>query len=323
MLNEIDLSRADLNLLVLFEAVFEEAHVGRAAHRLSLSPSAVSHGLGRLRRLLNDPLFLRTPKGVIPSDRAKDLAPSIAEVLRRVRSVISNAEPFNPATSVRRMVIGAPDGVSAVFLRPLLADLGINAPGIDIGIRQLLPIAGETLADRAWRTAFSDLETRALDIAVIPSEDVPVRFEKRVLYAEDFVLAMRADHPFQQEPTKSTYCESRHLVVSQTGDSHGFVDEILAQDGLARRVALTVPNFMFACAILPETDLLCAIPRQFAALYAEHFGLAIEDPPLPLGRFQLNALVPKMALMDAGLSWLFERLIAAGGRVQFARRLSE
>ena len=70
MLNEIDLSRADLNLLTLFEVVLRERHVGRAAARLNLSPSAVSHGLKRLRLLLNDPLFLRTPKGVVPTARA-------------------------------------------------------------------------------------------------------------------------------------------------------------------------------------------------------------------------------------------------------------
>lgn len=66
MLNKIDLSRVDLNLLGLFEVVLEERHVGRAAERLHLSPSAVSHGLGRLR-LVNDPLFSRTPKGVVPT----------------------------------------------------------------------------------------------------------------------------------------------------------------------------------------------------------------------------------------------------------------
>ena len=95
-------------------------HVGRAADRLNLSPSAVSHGLGRLRRLLNDPLFLRTPKGVVPTARAIDLAEPIADILARVRSVISTSEPFDPATSTRRFTIGAPDGVSAVFLPPLL-----------------------------------------------------------------------------------------------------------------------------------------------------------------------------------------------------------
>src|SRR4029077_20232028 len=130
MLNEIDLSRADLNLLVLFEAVLEERHVGRAAERLNLSASAVSHGLGRLRRLLRDPLFLKTPKSVVATSSAAELAEPIAEILARVRRVVASAEPFDPGKSTRRFVIGMPDGFS-VFLPPLLAEIARNAPGID------------------------------------------------------------------------------------------------------------------------------------------------------------------------------------------------
>src|SRR3990170_3217726 len=123
MLNEINLARADLNLLTLFEAILGERHVGRAAARLNLSPSAVSHGLKRLRRLLNDPLFLRTPKGVVPTARATELAEPVAEVLAGVRNVISSAEAFDPAKSARRFVIAAPDGISSVILHPLLTML--------------------------------------------------------------------------------------------------------------------------------------------------------------------------------------------------------
>src|SRR5688572_31759706 len=179
MLNAIDLSRTDLNLLVLFEVVLEEGHVGRAADRLKLTPSAVSHGLARLRRLLNDPLFLKTPKGVVPTDRATELAAPIAEILAQIRSVISTAEPFDPAKSTRRFTIGAPDGVSALFVPPVLAELRRNAPGIDISIRQLLPAPEETSPDRLWRSAFVELEARAMDIAIIPFGGIPARFERR------------------------------------------------------------------------------------------------------------------------------------------------
>lgn len=316
MLNEIDLSRTDLNLLVLFEAVFAERHVGRAAERLRLSPSAVSHGLGRLRRMLNDPVFLKTPKGVIPSQRAESLAPAIAAVLEQMRSIVAQSEPFNPATSTRRFVIGAPDGVSAVFLHPLLAQITAEAPGLDIGIRQLLPAPDEIALDRAWRGAFTDLETRALDIAVIPIDSAPLRFTVRTLYNEDFVLAMRPDHPFRSKPTLESYCDSGHLVVSLTGDPRGFVDEVLAREGRSRRVQLTVPNFIFACAILADTDLICAIPRRFAAIHAARFGLVTEDPPLPLGTFPLSAFATNAALGDDGVSWLLDRLEYVGTLVE-------
>src|SRR4030095_13671799 len=164
MLNNIDLSRADLNLLALFEVVLEERHVGRAADRLRLTPSAVSHGLGRLRRMLNDPLFLRTPKGVVPTARATELAGPIAEVLARVRRVIATAAPFDPSTSTRRFAIGAPDGISAVVLRPLVVALGRGAPRIDMSARQTRPSPA-----RVGEPALADLEARAMDIAIIPS----------------------------------------------------------------------------------------------------------------------------------------------------------
>ncbi|RWK60484.1 LysR family transcriptional regulator [Mesorhizobium sp.] len=308
MLNKIDLSRTDLNLLVLFEIVHEERHVGRAAEKLNLTPSAVSHGLGRLRRLLNDPLFVRTPKGVVPTARAMELASPIADVLARVRSVISTAEPFDPANSTRRFTIGAPDGVAAVFLPPLLAELGRAAPGIDIGVRQLLPTPGETSPERAWRSAFADLEAGAMDIAVIPSGHIPTRFHARSLYNEDFVLAMQAGHPFADDPTLERYCEMKHLVVSFTGDPHGFVDEVLATQGFSRRIALTVPSFMFALSVLADTDLISALPKRFVAMHAARFGVVSLEAPLPLTTFQLNAIAPTAAMMDAGLAWIFDLL---------------
>jgi DNA-binding transcriptional LysR family regulator len=308
MLNSIDLARIDLNLLVLFEVVLTERHVGRAAERLHLSPSAVSHGLGRLRRLLNDPLFLRTPKGVVPTNRATDLAQSIADVLARVRSVISTAEPFDAARSTRRFTIGAPDSVSAVFLPPLLAELRQRAPGIDISVRQLLPTPGETSPARAWRTAFDDLESRAMDIAIIPSDDVPPRFERRCIYEEDFVVAMRTGHAFADDPTLKRYCEMQHLVVSDSGDPYGFVDEWLAKQGRSRRIALTVPNFMFALAVIAETQLISALPRKFAVMHGARFKVLSVDAPLPLPHFRLNAIAPKVAMMDGGVAWIFDRL---------------
>jgi DNA-binding transcriptional LysR family regulator len=308
MLNEIDLSRADLNLLGLFEVVLQERHVGRAADRLKLTPSAISHGLGRLRRLLNDPLFLRTPRGVAPTARATDLAAPVADILARVRNVIATATPFDPARSTRRFTIAAPDSVSAVFLPPLLAALRDRAPGIDVSLRQLLPAPGETSPERAWRMAFTDLEARAMDVVVIPSNDIPPRFARRCVLEEDFVIAVRAGHPFADDPTLERYCGMQHLVVSNDGDPYGFVDQRLARQGRARRIALTVPNFMFALAVIADTDLISALPRRFVATHAARFGVVGLDAPTPLPGFRLNAVVPKVAMMDAGVAWLFDLL---------------
>ncbi len=201
-----------------------------------------------------------------------------------------------------------------MVLPPLLARLRKSAPGIDISTGQLLPTPGDISPERAWRFAFADLEARAMDIAVIPFDDIAPRFHHRTLYEEDFVVAMRAGHPFAKAPTLDCYCEMQHLVVSHTGDAYGFVDEILARQGRSRRIAMTVPNFMFALAVVAETDLITALPRRFAAMYASRFDVVTMEAPLPHGRFRLNAIAPKAAMMDAGLAWFFDVLAGTGDR---------
>src|SRR5215510_15167593 len=124
MLNASQLARVDINLLVLFHVVLEEGHVGRAADRLRLTSSAVSHGLARLRRLLEDPLFLRTPKGIVPTARALALRVPVAEILSLVQGVLHTAVPFDPATSRRRFIVGAPDAVLASTASTLLELIG-------------------------------------------------------------------------------------------------------------------------------------------------------------------------------------------------------
>lgn len=296
MLNEIDLSRADLNLLVLFETVLEERNVGRAAERLNLSASAVSHGLGRLRRLLNDPLFLKTPKGVVPTERARELAAPIGDILARVRSVISTAEPFEPARSRRRFTIGTSDGFS-VFLPPLLDEIARKAPGIDLVVRHM-----------QMETAFSDLDGRLIDVAIAPFYELPARFAAQRLYEEEFVVAARSGHPFSKKPTLENYCRMQHLLVAPRGDPSGVVDELLASRGLSRRVALAVPNFLLAIDLLTKTELVCVLPKRFVEMHAARFAVGTAKLPLDLGASSIQAVVPKSALMDVGLVWLLDVL---------------
>jgi DNA-binding transcriptional LysR family regulator len=302
MLNKTNLARIDLNLLVLFEAVLEELHVGRAAARMHISPSAVSHGLGRLRRLLNDPLFLRQPKGVVATERARQLAAPVADILERTRQVMENAGKFDPAKSARRFMIGAPDAASAVLLPPLLADMRRDAPGIDLGVRNLVG---------RFDSALNELDQRVIDVALLPLADVPARFVTRTLYDEDFVIVRRVGHPIGKRLTLARYCAALHLVVSVSGDPHGMVDEFLAERGMKRRVVLTVSNFSQALAIVAESDLVAAMPRRFVARHAKRFEVVSSEPPAPFMSSPIRAIVPRVATTDGGLSWLLGMLESA------------
>ena len=265
-------------------------------------------GVGVHQGLLNDPVFLRTPRGVTPTDRALELSAPIADLLGRVRRVLAVAAPFDPATSTRRFTIGAPDGAMVVLLPALLGALTRQAPGLDLATRQILPIRGENSPERAWREVFGSLDAREVDVAVIPSDVVPARFDQRCLYEEDFVIALRRGHRLHRRQTLEGYCEQRHLVVSEDGDPYGFVDALLAREGRLRRVALTVPNFMFALAMLADSDYVCALPRRLVALHGARFGVKAIEAPFPMPRFRLNAVVPQVALLDPGIAWLLERM---------------
>jgi DNA-binding transcriptional LysR family regulator len=300
MLKKIDLSRTDLNLLVLFEMVLRERHVGRAAAQLNLSASAVSHGLGRLRRLLNDPLFLKNPKGVVPTARAAQLAEPIADILTRARGVVASSQRFDPLKSKRRFIIGAPDAITAVTLPSLLRALARQAPGVDLSVRALMP-----------QNALAALDAHDIDIAIAPLGDIPPRFAFSELYIEDFVIAMRAGHPLAKGLTLERYCAASHLVVSMSGDPYSPVDEQLKQHGLSRRLALSVPSFLFALSVVSETDLVAALPRMLVRKYASRFPATYAEPPAPLAPMlhsKIRAIVPKAALMDTGTAWLFDLL---------------
>lgn len=309
MVNPAHLTRLDLNLLVVFQVVLEERHVGRAAARLSLTSSAVSHGLGRLRSAFEDPLFLRTPKGVVPTARASELATPIADILSRVSHVVENAARFDPATSSRRFTIGAPDAVSAVILPRLISDLRRNAPRIDVSMRHVFP-----------QHSLEELESRAVDLVITPVEDIPKRFAARLIAEEDFVIAGRSGHPFFKRPTLDNYCEQQHILASVSGEPKGFVDIELERIGRSRRIAVVVPHFMMALAALTGTDLVSALPRSLVQAQGARFGLTSVAAPLRLVTSPLHAVVPQVALMDTGLAWLLDRVERAAEVMRAGRR---
>jgi len=304
---ELDLSRIDLNLLVLFEAVMAEQHVARTAKRLHVSPSAVSHGLARLRQTLNDPLFLKHPKGVVPTARAMELASPISEILERVRLVVSSAEGFDPTQSTRRFTIGAPDAVFPVIAPPLLAALAKEAPRIDLSLCTVLP-----------QQALASLDAREVDLSIQPLVEIPPRFTATPLYEEEFAIAIRQGNPLGMRLTLAQYCAASHVLVSATGDPFGNVDIELRKLGRSRRVAATAPSFIAALALVSETDLISAVPK-LSTIYAARFGVNLVSPPAPLkplGRASLRLVATKSAMADGGVAWLFDMVVQCTRRLR-------
>ena len=201
----------------------------------------MSHGLNRLRFLLNDPLFLRTPKGMTPTARALELAESIADILARVRRVVATAEPFDPARSGRRFMIGAPDGTAAVLLPPLLWEIQRTAPRIDIGMRHVLR-----------DTAIAELDAHLVDIVMVSLDEIPARF-----VPQDHFRRRLCDC-IARWPSLRGSADTGQLLRHETprGVDHRRtappIDDLLAHEDRSRRVALTVPNFMLALRCSPR-----------------------------------------------------------------------
>jgi DNA-binding transcriptional LysR family regulator len=301
MLHEIDLHRVDLNLLVLLNVLVKERHVGRAATQLNLSPSAVSHALGRLRRLLNDQLFVRHPKGLNPTERALALAEPVAEILDRARTVFAEARPFDPASSRRRFVIGAVEGIGPVVVPGLVAAVSRLSPGIVLAVRSVFP---HDVAER--------LDRRAIDLALTPLLSPPARFATRDLYVDEFVVAVRVGHPYLNRPSLDAYCQATHLLVAQ-GDDRGHIDDALHAIGVNRSIGLSVPSAVWALNILAETDLLAALPRRLVARYSSSFGVTFTELPFKMYSDTIGVVMPKAALNDTGLQWLVAEI---GGAVK-------
>ena len=308
-MNETKLSRIDMNLLLVFALLHEERKAGRVAERLHLTPSAVSHALRRLRSTFDDPLFLPTPKGLTPTARADQLAPLINDIMARAEALAATTAPFDPATSSRRFRLGAIDTALATLLPSMMDKLSRAAPGVDLSVLALLPGPEATGPENAWLPFVAMLDRRELDVVVLPWTPPSPRMEVRHLYDEQFVTAYRRGHPFGRQPDVEGFARSNHVLVSANGDPSGFVDRALAQQGLIRRVALTVPSFHDALDVISRTNLIGAVPRSFAALHAEALRLDFAELRLPQPPSPMSAIVPKAAIADRGIAWLLDLMV--------------
>jgi DNA-binding transcriptional LysR family regulator len=252
----------DLNLLIVFDAVMQERSVTRAGGRIGLSQPAVSHALGRLRHMLKDELFIRTPEGMVPTPRAEQLA----EPLRRALSDMQLAlepESFVPSEASRRFDI-AVNNYAAVVLAPSIVTSVISAaPGIGLDLRPAGLRDMPALLDRGEH-----------DLAIGTFDDVGERFARAPLVEDSFVVAMRRDHPaLRRELTAEALAGVPHLEISSSGEDSSFVDRWLDARGLARNIAHRAPR-LSAAAILSTTDMVTVLSRRLAEHWMRMYGLS-------------------------------------------------
>jgi DNA-binding transcriptional LysR family regulator len=248
------LAKIDLNLLTAFVALMQERHVGRAAARLSITQSAMSKRLGRLRAMFNDDIFVRTGEGVAPTAKALEIEGPLLAGLRQIEAVFSSQRGFVPDTVERVFRFAGNDLFAAVFAPALIARLGREAPGISLSIRQL---------QRA--EMIEALERGDIDFAVTVLPDLPGFLRKADLKYDGFVCLVSAHHPrIRDSMSLEQYVVERHMLVSLAGDFHGAIDRLLEERGLSRRIVVSQPYHVAAPAIIAATELMVTLPRSVA-----------------------------------------------------------
>ena len=326
----MSIGRMDLNLLKVFDAVFEDRNLVLAGRRLNLSQSAVSHALTRLRELVGDDLFMRTGKGMMPTARATVMAPALRDALRRIETTLG-VEPFSPGQSTRRFVIAANDHVTAVIVAPLMRELQKVAPGIDLVIR---PSTRLDLAEQ--------IDLGRIDLAIGIFSQVPARLNARTLLSQGEAILMRKGHPASRRKlTLRDIARYPLVTISVGGQEEGAVDGFILERGLARqsemfdrqslqealaeiqqtpRLRVTVPHSLAIPALLQGSEMLSIVPMSLARALTRTSELLLRQTPYRAGAATMRAVWHRRADNDVAHLWLRDMVAAVAKEASKADR---
>ncbi len=295
----VRLADLDLNLLVTLDALIVEQSARRAAARLGVTQSAVSHALRRLRQSLGDPLLIRTPRGMVPTARAERLAGPLRRWLAELDVTLRDETPFDPRKAQRAFSLSAADATASVVLPALMRHLAAHAPGLELLV--YAPAA----------RAFEALESGALDLALGVFPEAPAPYRRQALYKQKFVCLLRQGHPATRRPfTLARYLELSHVSVAPTGTPTNVVDDALAALGHRRHVALVVSHFLVAPAVVAETDLALLVPERIGRHFAARLPLDVLPPPIALEGFTVAQLWHERSHRDPAHAWLRQALVS-------------
>ena len=294
-----NLRRTDLNLFVVFSAIYDEGNITRAAEALSVTQPAVSNNIARLREIFDDPLFVRVKGGVSPTPLARDLIGPVRQALRILDKTINNLEVFNPRTSERTIRISMGDLAEVIILSPLVQ--AIRAESAGITLHNFLSSRSKTLAK---------LSSGEIDFAIEPVELNGPNLNSHRLVSDHFVCVLRKGHPLtNQDLSIEGYIGLDHIQVSSRPWGAGLIDMVLSKLKSSRRVAVRVQHYLMTPKLLRESDMAITVPGAFARrIYGEeHFQLL----PLPFRAPPLELWLHWHASAedDPANRWLRERLL--------------
>ncbi|MDH4609018.1 LysR family transcriptional regulator [Pseudomonas sp. BN102] len=297
------LRRLDLNLLLVFDALYRHRSVTTAAAELAISASAFSHALGRLREALNDELFIRQGNRMHPTHRAELLVEPLTVALKALAEGLGQWEPFVPASSQRTFTFAATDYTAFALLPALMRRLQRQAPGIRVRLVQ---------SER--KVSIEDLASGRIDFALGYSEGrdrLPSGVETLDWLTDQYLVIASRDHPrVRNQLDLAGYLHERHVVVTPWNETSGAIDHVLDGMGLQREVAVQLPTVMAAPFIVGATELLMTVPGHAARTLQQVAGVELYPAPFEIPPYALRLYShAKYARSDAH-AWMLEQLRA-------------
>ena len=309
--------KVDLNLFRLLEALYEERSATRAAERLFITPSAVSHSLRRLRRMLNDELFTRGPHGMVPTPRAHEVARQLRVLLPQLGEIVSPLE-FNPIKSDRHFRVACFPYLVTTLMPEIAADLAKTAPGVHLDVKLL------------YDTVVDDLDGGGLDAALGHFRRVPPRLIAEELFQDRYVVVLPANHPAatrrltlkalaripyidisienqaDNSPVGFDMRQGLERLVVQSGIAAA--EEALLKAGLQRVVRGRMPDSVSAMAMAARTDAISLVPETAARRFAKHFGLVVREAPFAIPPLAIQMLTHARFGEKTATRWLRSRI---------------
>lgn len=298
-----ELRNFDLNLLVAFEMLMRERSVSRAAEKMFITQSAMSHVLHRLRQQLDDPVLVKTSHGMQPTERALALIGPVTKILRETEQLLKPPANFDPAASQRRFVLAATDYLELLLIPPLINRIMPLAPEIDIHVQRTGPtFPGDSLENNSIDMVLG------FEVILEP----PAQFNYIKLFDDNMACLVRKDHPLahEQDFNLEKYLTANHLLISRTGSNLGLIDAWLAKRKLDRRIGLIVPHFLSAPLIVAQTDLVLSLPLRVAQQFKAFAPLKILPLPIGLPAFNLIMIWHPLRDKDPGHFWLREQIVS-------------
>ena len=285
------ISTVDLNLLVVLDAVLTEGNATRAAQKLGMTQSGVSHALNRLRERLGDPLVVRGAGGLVPTPRAEALREPIREALDAIDRAIAPTA-FDPAGARGEFVLAMPDYGGLLLLPGLLARVAREAPSVDI------------ITLQPPHDAVGALAAGTVDLLIGAAGLEGEGTYSQSLWEDGFVCVLRRGHPALAEPwTVDAYCALRHVLIAPRGVAGGVVDALLEGMGRRRRVVARVPHFLVDVDVVAASDAIVTMPRSIAVEMADR-PVVLREPPFAIPGFTIAQFWHERRNADPAHRWL-------------------